>query len=315
MSRLDKPHKILPILRIGCSPAGRQVGSKIESIMSDVELDPKVKESINAALASNWERALELNLALAKEYPDDPETFNRLARAYLELGQVSKAREHYNKVLKIDPYNSIATKNLKRLGSLRKKDIQEGVAKNGNVDPDIFLEEPGKTKVINIVDLAMPKVLASLRIGEPVQLVPQKNFVIVLSSEGKRVGKVAAEWSKRLAKALRAGSKFTALVKSAQIKSSSEPSLSIFVKETKRSSKLSESIFPTTSDRFTPYIREESMDLLSEKNKSDSTIEIEAGGEVEDLPKEELPPEEKETSSLETLAEQESQEDQPLEDE
>lgn len=292
----------------------------LELYMSDATLDSKTKESIDAALASDWQKALELNLELVEKYPDDVETQNRLARAYLELGQVHKAKSSYQSVLKIDPYNTIATKNLKRLATLKKKGIKNGKeGRSENVDLDVFLEEPGKTKILNIEDIAMPRVLASLRIGDKVQLEPQRNNVIILSNEGKRLGKIEAAWSKNLAMALRAGSKFTSLVKSVEIiNDSASPTFSIFVKETLRSPKLSQSVFPVSSNNFTPYVREETLGILSQKQSEtefdESTQESEElSTDVEDSVDKDRG-ETTQTSSLEKLAERETLDDQNYEE-
>jgi tetratricopeptide (TPR) repeat protein len=288
--------------------------------MTEATLDPKTQESIDAALSSNWEKALELNLELSKKYPKDPEILNRLARSYLELGKVSKARENYNKVLKIDPYNSIAAKNIKKLANIKKKDIKNGQSgTNESMDPDIFLEEPGKTKVVNLVDIAMLSVLASLRIGDKVSLDPQRNDVVVHTAENKRLGKMESNWAEKIAKAIRAGSKFAAFIKSVQLKSrTTEPALLIFVKETERSPKLSQSIFPTAPSHFTPYVREETLDILSEKSapssSSDESPEEEGDSSGEESNDKELAEDDTKASSLETLAEKEVQDDQSYEE-
>ena len=241
--------------------------------MTEASLDPKTQESIDAAISSNWDKALTLNLELSKKYSNDPEILNRLARSYLELGKVSKARENYNKVLKIDPYNSIAEKNIKKLANIKKKDIKNGQSEtNESIDLDIFLEEQGKTKVVNLVDIAMPNVLASLRLGDKVKLDPQRNDVVVHTSENKRLGKIELDWSVKIAKAIRAGSKFVAFIKSVHLGNrSTEPVLVVFVKETERSPKISQSIFPTSSNHFTSYRREETLDILSEKSAPSSS--------------------------------------------
>ena len=282
----------------------------ILSLMSSVDLESKAQEAIEAALSQHWQKALDLNIELAKEYPEDVDTLNRLARAYFELGEISKAKENYNKVLKIDAYNSIAEKNLKNLDSIKKKTIKNKPSEDElqrDVDPDIFLEEAGKTKVINLEDLAMPAVLASLKTGDRLNLDPQRNNVIVHSGEGKRLGKIESTWSTNIAKAIRAGSKFVALVKSVQIKSGSSQVLSIFVKEIERSAKLSSSVFPTSSSHFNPSVSEQTLNILSEKqNVSEEESETPEDEEVE----RKLDPADIQPSSLQTLAEKEIEDDQ-----
>ena len=283
--------------------------------MSEENLYQKSQEAISAALAQDWKKALDLNLELSKMDPENIDTLNRLAKAYMELGKIPKAKTFYNKVLNLDEYNSIATKNLSKLSSLKEKDIKVGrYEDNGVVDPDVFLEEAGKTRLISLVDLAMPSVLANLSIGDQVKLETQRNEVIVFSQSGKRLGKIEEDWAQRIAKATSAGSKFRALIKSVQIKTNdSQPHLSIFVREVERSEKLSQSIFPIDTSGFTPYIRSEAPGLLSERKEAAAEDSEEDDNEETERDSD-SPEESSTTSSLETLAEKEIQDEENLED-
>ncbi|MEX0616878.1 MAG: hypothetical protein WD231_03665 [Candidatus Woykebacteria bacterium] len=282
--------------------------------MSDSSLDPKTQEAIDAALSADWEKALSLNRELSEKYPQDTETLNRAARAYLELGDVIKAKTNYRKVLKIDPYNSIATKNLNRLENISKASLMGTSTKPENFNPEIFLEEPGKTKILTLEALPRTSILASLSIGDAVEFETKRDGVIVLSTSGKMLGKVSEEWSKGLSEAMRAGSKFVGFVKSVHLKDSSKQSaLSIFVKEIERSPDLPQPVFPASSNNFTPYVREETLGLLSDKPLN---TELGGGEELEeaDSGKEDFDSNHQ-TSSLETLAEKEITEDHEFEEE
>jgi hypothetical protein len=91
-----------------------------------------------------------------------------------------------------------------------------------------------------------------------------------------------------------------------------EPNVSIFVKETERSEKLSQSIFPIASSSFTPYVRNDTPGLLSESKNSDDDNE---GAEEEPDDKSSTSSEESSpASSLESLAEKEIQDEENLED-
>lgn len=284
--------------------------------MAEENLYQKSQEAISAALSQDWKKALNLNLKLSKIDPENIDTLNRLAKACMELGQIPRAKTFYNKVLKLDKYNSIATKNLNKISSLDKNDVRVGRSVgNGIIDPDVFLEEAGKTKLISLIDLAMPSVLANLSIGDQVKLEAQRNEVIVFSQSGKRLGKINEDWAQRIAEASSAGSKFRALIKSVQIKTNdSQPHLSIFVREIERSEKLSQSIFPIDSSSFAPYIRGEAPGLLSERKEAASE-EIEEDDDDEETRQDKDSTEDRpKTSSLETLAEKEIQDEENLED-
>src|SRR5260221_13246615 len=82
------------------------------------------RQAIDAAMRSDWTQAETLNQKLIKLNPEDPDCLNRLAKAYLELGKYPQAKKIYQEVLKLDPYNSIAQKNLKKVSSIKKTDHQ-----------------------------------------------------------------------------------------------------------------------------------------------------------------------------------------------
>src|SRR5258708_38031240 len=73
------------------------------------------KKAIDAALNCQWQQALELNLEIIKQEPNSVECLNRLAKAYFELGNLKDSGKFYKDVLELDPYNSIAQKNLKKI--------------------------------------------------------------------------------------------------------------------------------------------------------------------------------------------------------
>ena len=86
------------------------------------------------------------NKTLLESFPDDIDAFNRLGRAYMELGEYALAKQAYESAIKLDPYNSIAEKNLNRLSVLRGS-ASTKEAKLQKVDPQTFIKEVGKAGV------------------------------------------------------------------------------------------------------------------------------------------------------------------------
>ncbi|MDP2671257.1 MAG: tetratricopeptide repeat protein [bacterium] len=248
--------------------------------MNEALLDPRSEQAIQLALEAKWDQALKLNLEIINDYPDDVDTLNRLGKAYTETGNISKAKSFYQKVLKLDPYNGIATNNLKRLSSVKAEDLKN--LPSPVVNLDTFLEEPGKTKVIEVEDLAMTQLLATLKTGDPVDLKASKKDVTVVSSAGKRIGKLNNLWGEKIAEAINLGAEFSAVIKAVTIQKQS--SVSVLIRETRRSPKLSQPIFPIDNS-FTPYVREEALGLLSNQDpvqtESDESIEE---VEIKDIP-------------------------------
>lgn len=236
--------------------------------MGSATLDPLAKSAIEAALKNSWKEAIELNLSLLKLYPKDVETLNRLARAFLESGKINKARSIYKTVLSIDPYNSIANRNIKKLTELRFKDLRPKSilqTTNGAQVADIFLEEPGKTKILKVVGSRPSGRIAALRTADTVTLKSKYNKVLVLNLRAQSIGELEEEWGQKISKALRAGSKFEALVISVNDEVSNR--VSIFVRETEQSPKLkNQTIFPIEkTEDFGPYGSEEAISLITDE--------------------------------------------------
>lgn len=244
------------------------------------ELDPRYQYAIDSALAGDWTKAVELNLELLEEFPDDINILNRLAHAYAELGQVNKSSSTYKKVLEIDTYNPIAKRNLDKLSTLRGVELKPKEIKA--IDPDIFLEEPGKTKAVTAVDLAMPKVLIQLRVADKVILKTNKSEVTILSEDNKRLGKLENTWGQEIAQAIALGSDFSAIVKAVNVgKVPKDSTLIIFIRELKRSKKLAHPTFPIDTN-FTPYVKEETLSYIKEAEPNESEDNVEVVDEIKD---------------------------------
>src|SRR4030043_278454 len=76
------------------------------------------QEAISLAMQSRWQEAVTVNQSIIELLPTDIDAYNRLGRAFMELGEFARAKESYTRALGLDPYNSIAQKNLQRLSLL-----------------------------------------------------------------------------------------------------------------------------------------------------------------------------------------------------
>ncbi|MEK9208029.1 MAG: tetratricopeptide repeat protein [Patescibacteria group bacterium] len=191
-------------------------------------MKPTSNQAIQTALTGNWVEAIKLNKLLLAENPDDAEALNRMGLAYTILGKNKSARDTYQKVLEIDPLNSIAIKNLRKIKTDGPKDSEETVIILVN---NIFLEETGKTKVVDLVNLAQPQVLTTLRTGQLLDLAA-KRLKIFISLGKDYIGVLPDDIGKRLIKFIKGGNKYEAFVKSA-----TQQNVTIFIKEVKRAAK------------------------------------------------------------------------------
>jgi tetratricopeptide (TPR) repeat protein len=169
-----------------------------------------VEDSLNAALAGEWQEALELNQAIVERFDVDEETHNRTGKALTELGRLDEALTQYRSTLELNPLNGIAIKQVNRIEEL----IQQKAAvpkAQAAVDVNIFVEEMGKTALAH-VDLDPGFDDALLAPGDQVTLVPQKDLLVVKTAGGKQAGHVEPKLARRVLKFMAGGNEYTAAV-------------------------------------------------------------------------------------------------------
>lgn len=179
-------------------------------------------QAIQTALVGDWDNAINLNQLILQEEPNDIDTLNRLAFAFLSLGNIKDAKALYEKVLSLDMKNPIALRNLKRLHESNTKKLN--VTLN-----NMFIEEPGKTKVIELVNIADKKVISYLRSGERLELTIKRNRIFALDTEKQFIGMLPDDICQRLIKFINAGNAYEAYVRTVD-----NNKVSIFIRETKR---------------------------------------------------------------------------------
>lgn len=189
-----------------------------------------LKTAISAALSQDWQKAISANQSLLKENKDDVSSMNRLAHAYTHSGKLDEAKKLYKKILLLDKYNNIAINNLEKLNSIPKslKSAQRNKSISV-VSPSLFIEEPGKTKTIALINIAPVAVLSGLNPGELVFLHPKKHSIEVRTQDKVYLGALPDDSSFKLLKFIKAGYAYNVYVKS-----TSKNSITVFIMETKR---------------------------------------------------------------------------------
>lgn len=197
-------------------------------------MTPLKSQAIQTALLGDWKSAVSLNQELLKEDPQNIETLNRLAFAYFVIGKIKDAQSVYQKVLRLDSQNPIALKNLRRLvGKSSKISVKNNPSPLLALRKDtMFLEESGKTKIIELVNVAEPKVIGNLMTGEFLALRIKRLKIFVLGGSDQYIGMLPDDIGKRLIKFLKGGNCYQVCVKSVFNRK-----VSVFVKETKRASR------------------------------------------------------------------------------
>jgi len=183
------------------------------------------RQAINLAMEGRWREAALLNQGIIASFPNDVDAYNRLGRAYVELGEYARAREAYGHARELDPYNAIADKNLKRLALLGEKATTENAAHG--VEPQVFIEETGKAGTFNLTKLAPGQVLAHMVAGDRVCLKIDGPNLVVENCKDEYLGLVDARVGKRLIKLTKGGNQY-----SATVISSAADKLTIIIRET-----------------------------------------------------------------------------------
>lgn len=178
--------------------------------------DDLAAQAIKAALNNDWPVAIKTNLTLLSKNQKNVEALNRLARAYKESGQTQLSQKTYQKVLKIDKFNPIAIRNLKLFISKKVSAKNPGSSINNChscFNPTTFLEEPGKTRIVALINLAPASRLASLSCGEQASLQIKRRTVIVATADGTYLGALPDDLSAKLIKFIKGGNRYEVFLK------------------------------------------------------------------------------------------------------
>ncbi len=167
--------------------------------------------AIQQALASQWEEAVITNRNILNLFPSEPEAYNRLGKAYSELGQYAEARQAYTQTLKYSPDNTIARKNLERLAQLQEEPVQIHTGAE-RIDPRLFIEETGKTGTTDLINLAPSSVLAKVGVGDKVQLHVMGHTIHVRNSAGEDIGQIEPRLANRLINFMEGGNRYAAAI-------------------------------------------------------------------------------------------------------
>jgi len=233
------------------------------------------QEAISLAMQSRWQEAVAVNQSIIELLPTDIDAYNRLGRAFMELGEFARAKEAYTRALGLDPYNSIAKKNLQRLSLLSNTKVKVKEERR-EVSPDLFIGEMGKAGVINLQSLAPRELLARMAAGNQVHLKVKGQQLVVENDQGEYLGLVELPHGFRLARLIEGGNKYTAAIVSIN-----NDSARIIIREVfQHPSQVGRLSFPVKAvEGFQPHVRDT---LLRHE-----AVEEEAMEEAEDIELEE----------------------------
>jgi tetratricopeptide (TPR) repeat protein len=167
------------------------------------------QQAIAASLSGDWKTAVSLNNAIIEENNEDVSALNRLANALYCLGEIQTARAAADKVLLIDPSNTIAKKTLEKIekGGGRKLSSLPQFASAAD-----FIAPPGRSKIIELTRITA--IATHLLSGESVVLKPHQHSIAVLNGQMETIGRLPDNISSIIERCLDRGDEYRACVKS-----------------------------------------------------------------------------------------------------
>lgn len=243
------------------------------------------KQAIDLAMQGRWREAVAANKVIVENFPRDVDAYNRLGRAYMELGEYSQAREAYSRAIELDSFNAIAKKNLQRLSYLGEA-VVSSEGEYRKVEPQQFIEEIGKAGVVNLYHLAPKEIRARMVAGDKIYLKINISSLIVENSRGEYLGQVEPKHGQRLIKLMEGGNKY-----SATIVSSTEEAMTVIIREVYQDpSQAGRLSFPSKGMKeLRPYVDERMFKLEPEYEEGvveEPGYTIVGGEEIEVLPEE-----------------------------
>ncbi len=207
-------------------------------------------QAVALAMQGRWKEAIATNKSILESFPHDVDACNRLGRAYLELGEYSRAKEAYGQAIELDPYNAIARKNLQRLSHLSEAPVSAG-GDSRKAEPEHFIEETGKAGVVSLYQLAPKEALAMMVAGDRIYLRIEGSNLIVTNGREEYLGRVESKHGQRLIKLMGGGNQY-----SAAIIRSAEEVVTIIIREVYQAPSLAgrPSFPPKGPERVRPYL-------------------------------------------------------------
>lgn len=175
----------------------------------------QVARAQQLALSGEWDAAVAANQEILNLTPDDVPALNRLGKALSEARRYSAAYEAYSKAVALDPVNQIAQRNVARLEPLKDEGGEGGVAperRHSQVSQSMFIEEIGRSKLTELVNLAANSKIMKMTSGDLVELRVEEKQLAVYSEDGIRLGRLDARLASRLLPLIENGNRYSAAV-------------------------------------------------------------------------------------------------------
>jgi tetratricopeptide (TPR) repeat protein len=215
-------HRILRAILSGLTKQKQ----KRKGLMTNSPLTSQLEgQAIQAAKNQDWQTAISVNQQLIDDNPENIQAYIRLGVAQVQLGKVKEAKHAFNQALELDKTNQLAKKHLVKL-----QNNQTIVLSTLPADEQ-FIEEPGKTKTVELHRLAGKDQLENLSVGQVCELKPKNRFIAIEVNK-TYIGALPEDISSRLTKLMKGGNQYVCYIRSV---SPTSCTCSVFIKEILRS--------------------------------------------------------------------------------
>lgn len=190
--------------------------------------DELARKAIDAALKNDWDTALALNHKILENNDGEIGALNRISQAYLQMGNLKEARQAAEKVIELDPLNVIAPKRIEKIDMLEKNGLSpQSVQVEAHIDR-VFIEEPGKTKVVSLINVCEHTKLITLNAGDSVNMITKQHKVIITSHEESYIGRLPDDIANRMIYLTGLGINYATYIKSIK-----KDFVQVFIREVK----------------------------------------------------------------------------------
>lgn len=189
------------------------------------------KAAIRAAVGGSWKKAIEFNKKIISHQAENIQALNRLAFAQLQTRNFRQAKKTCQIVLKIDPNNPVAERNLQIAQQLDSTKInnRQIIKDQPPPKPDVFVKDSGKTREVILVNLTTQSILNTLYSSQEVKLTPTKKTIEVRTLDGYYIGALPDDISFHLKNLIKLGNGYSTHIKNIEPKR-----VCVFLRETKR---------------------------------------------------------------------------------
>ena len=246
------------------------------------------QKAIDAAINGSWQQAILHNKQILKNEARNIDACLRLGYAFLQMSNLKEAQKYYRKALRIQPKNNIATEHLEKIQILEKKKKAKIANNHNKFAPNLFLEIPGKTRTVQLVNVGKKEDLAALSVGVEVRLKAKKRRLEVRSVNNEYIGTLPDDISKRLLYFIKESSRYKTYIKEIDLSE-----VAIFIVEISKGKKVKHyPSFPSNPHVMLTDIHQlEAEDKDGEGDSQDDAVDIEDeqwGDFEDDEEKEEL---------------------------